>query len=201
MDTVPASCLAGTPLYLHSWFSEPEGSCSSRCLYALKNSLHCCFFLGNKHANSLGCRHPTACNSENVETVWETQESGMSCSGWGNNCRGFFLIEFMRIGKILRKLCIVLLRRWLLRGVWSLVRGGGWPLGRACCSSGFGFEWQGHVTAVQGVIFGVWVSASRQKSQQVSVRCAWGGSESGRHGCVSFSTLEHGLLLQQRSKQ
>lgn len=45
-----------------------------------------------------------------------------------------------------------------------LVRGGGWLFGRACCSLDFGFEWQGHVTAVQGVIFGIWVSASRQKS-------------------------------------
>lgn len=45
-----------------------------------------------------------------------------------------------------------------------LVRGGGWLFGRACCGLGLGFEWQGHVTAVQGVIFGIWVSASRQKS-------------------------------------
>lgn len=107
----------------------------------------------------------------------------------------------MRIGKILRKLCILLLRLWIPRGVWSLVRGGGRLLSGACGSSGFGFEWQGHVTAVQGVIFGVWVSASRQKSQQVSARCTWGGSEHGRRGCVSFSTFEHGLLLQQRRKQ
>lgn len=38
-----------------------------------------------------------------------------------------------------------------------------WLLGRVCGNLEFGFEWQGHVTAVQWAIFGVWVSASHQK--------------------------------------